>query len=307
MKEEKEENSEVNWLELIRSFIAITLLFTLLLTYTGFLDSIAKLIGLIIIVFLIVLILFLNNYLSDLREIAEILLIFILLSKIFIGPRMLVPLVAVTSQSMLHQKNNPNEWKNRLISHDIPKEKIEKFPMQNGFDRGDMIVVKTPDGKGEFNLILPFGEKKKREIFKFTWPTFFSKTKLGDVIIYERDFAHGGGEPIIHRVVGIVHIKNWSVEKIEGTLDCLTIDEINSKYIPMIVNCINTKGNCPYKSYPSTGDFNFYITKGDNNKRTDQCGSIAYPINDKQLLARGWIRLPYIGWLKLIMNSFLRI
>ncbi len=166
--------------------------------------------------------------------------------------------------------------------------------MQNGFDRGDMIFVITPNGKGK--------------ILGFEFPTLFSETKLGDVVIYERDLAHGGGEPIIHRVVGIIHVKNWTVEKVEGAMsDCVTVDDINGRFVPMILSCIGKKPDCPYKSYPTTGNFNFFITKGDNNPGIDQCGSIAYPINEKQLLARGWIRLPYIGWLKLLLNEILNL
>lgn len=234
-----------------------------------------------------------KKFVDFLREILEViitLLIIILVSRLTLGANMLVPLVAVTSQSMLHQSDS---WRNWLISQGFSNEEIEKFPMQNGFDRGDMILVITPNGKGK--------------IFDFEFPTVFSETKLGDVIIYERDFAHGGGEPIIHRVVGIAHIKNWSLDSIEGTLSCISTEEINRKYVPMLVDCINKKPNCPYKSYPKHGNFDFYITKGDNNAAVDQCGTIAYPVNEEQLLARGWIRLPYIGWLKLLLNEIINL
>lgn len=228
----------------------------------------------------------------DLGEVIVILFLIIVISRLVLGADMLVPLVAVTSQSMLHKNNE--DWKNWLIEKGISKEKIEKFPMQNGFDMGDMILVKTPNGKGKFLGI------------KF--PTLFSETKFGDVVIYNRDKEHGGGEPIIHRVVGIVKIKNFSVDSIEGTLDCLSKEDFDEKYIPFIINCINNKKEkCPYNEFPKDKDFNFYITKGDNNRGTDQCGSIAYPVNQEQLSARGWIVLPYIGWLKLILNEFIKL
>ncbi|HIE34048.1 MAG TPA: hypothetical protein EYP86_02780 [Candidatus Altiarchaeales archaeon] len=168
--------------------------------------------------------------------------------------------------------------------------RISKFPMQNGFAMGDMIITVTPDGKG---TIIPL----------------FPDTQLGDVIIYNRDKLHPGKEPIIHRVIGIVHVKDWKIESIEGTLACLTEQDFENKFIPYIGSCI--QGNsCPYADYPNSGTFRFYLTKGDNNPMPDQCGydgGIALPVNEKQLTARGWIRLPYIGWLKLILNSILSI
>lgn len=223
----------------------------------------------------------------ELLEMFAILAGFIIISKLLLGAHMLVPLVAVTSQSMLHMNDG---WKNWLIEHSIPEDRISKFPMQNGFAMGDMIITVTPDGKG---TIIPL----------------FPDTQLGDVIIYNRDKLHPGKEPIIHRVIGIVHVKDWKIESIEGTLACLTEQDFENKFIPYIGSCI--QGNsCPYADYPNSGTFRFYLTKGDNNPMPDQCGydgGIALPVNEKQLTARGWIRLPYIGWLKLILNSILSI
>ncbi len=231
------------------------------------------------------------GFLHEVGEVIVTLLAIILISRLIFGANMLVPLVAVTSQSMLHQSDS---WQTWLNSHGFSESEIRTFPMQNGFDRGDMILVISPDGKGK--------------IFGFEFPTLFSETKLGDVVIYERDLAHGAGEPIIHRIVGIIHVENWIVKSVDGTLsDCITAEDINSKFVPMVVDCQNKKTSCTYKSYPKTGNFNFYVTKGDNNPGIDQCGSIAYPVNEEQLVARGWIRLPYIGWLKLLLNEILNL
>lgn len=232
-----------------------------------------------------------REWTRDLGEVALALFAIIIVSRVLLGAQMLVPLVAVTSQSMLHA--NENSWKNWLVKEEISPEKIENFPLKSGFDMGDMILVKTPDGKGQ--------------LLGWEFPTLFSETKLGDVVIYNRDKAHGNGEPIIHRVVGIVKVRNWSVKEIEGTLTCLSQEDFENKYISFIVNCINGK-KCPYREFPSQGNFNFYLTKGDNNSQPDQCNSrIAYPVNEEQLTARGWIRIPYIGWLKLILNAFLQL
>jgi signal peptidase I len=249
------------------------------------------------------------EWLRDLGEVILILILIIVVSRLLLGAHMLVPLVAVTSCSMLHANDEigmasakfaqsigincyaSNEYKN-LEDLFSSEEEIKKLPFKNGFSIGDMIIVITPNGKGE--------------IFGFKFPTLFSETKFGDVIIYNRDKKHGDGEPIIHRVVGIVRVKNWSVEGTEGTLGCLSEEDFNNKYIPMIVNCINGKEeSCPYREYPKKENFKFFITKGDNNGGIDQCSPIAYPVNEEQLSARGWIRLPYIGWLKLILNALI--
>lgn len=234
-----------------------------------------------------------QGWVRDLGEVIISLLIIIIVSRLIFGAQMLVPLVAVTSQSMLHHSGQ-DSWRTWLMNEGIPSEKIETFPLKSGFDRGDMILVKTPDGKGE--------------ILGVEFPTLFSTTKLGDVVIYNRDKEHGRGEPIIHRVVGIVRVKNFTVTGTEGTLECLTEEDFEKKYIPWVVNCLNGK-KCPYWQFPQEGDLNFYLTKGDNNPQVDQCGSgaIAYPVNEEQLSARGWIRIPYVGWLKLILNEVLKL
>ncbi|HEX55355.1 MAG: hypothetical protein DRO94_03270 [Candidatus Altiarchaeales archaeon] len=229
----------------------------------------------------------LREWLTEVVEMLVILGAIILLSRLFLGADMLVPLVAVTSQSMLHVSDS---WKVWLQEHGISKDRIEKFPMQNGFAMGDMIVTITPDGEGTIIRLFP-------------------DTQLGDVIIYRRDKLHPGNEPIIHRVVGIVYVRDWDIEGIEGTLDCLSEDDFRNKFIPYIRDCIDGK-RCPYREFPKTGTFKFFITKGDNNPVSDQCGigtGIALPVNEEQLTARGWIRLPYIGWLKLLMNYILGI
>jgi len=56
-----------------------------------------------------------------------------------------------------------------------------------------------------------------------------------------------------------------------------------------------------YRTYPVSDSFRLYVTKGDNNRGTDQCGGIL-PVTDSQILARGWIRIPYLGWVKLVLN-----
>ena len=114
--------------------------------------------------------------------------------------------------------------------------------------------------------------------------------KLGDVVIYNRDPEHNSRltEPIIHRIVGIATIEQNNV-KVEGTLDCWTKEGILNHAEK---NKINVKN--PDKTV-------FYITKGDHNPVSDQCGNIAFPVPENQLLAKTFARIPKIGYLKLCM------
>ncbi len=224
-------------------------------------------------------------WVRDIGEVIATLVVIVVVSKLFLGAGMLIPLVAVTSGSMLHTSD---EWQNWLLSNNVSNEEISTFPMRGGFAKGDMVVTITPDGKGTIH-------------------NFFSKTELGDVIIYKRDKQHMlGAPPIIHRIVGVVKVKDWEVDSVEGVLDCLSVEEFNGRYIPYVRDCIDG-GRCLYQDFPESGDFNMYITKGDNNPRSDQCVNIALPVTDAQLTARGWITIPYLGWLKLILSVFIPI
>lgn len=240
----------------------------------------------------------------DILEIGVILAAIIILSKLFLGAHMLVPLVAVTSCSMYHEGDflgvgcpvyHSGDWDGWLLRSNISRSRIESFPLRSGFSMGDMILTIAP-GAGE--TVLPI----------------FSDTPLGDVIIYERDRApHKTGDvgPIIHRVVGIVSVRDWRVVDVTGTLSCLSVEDFEDRYIGYVRDCVDG-GVCYYSSFPETGDFSFYITKGDNNPGVDQCpitnsyaGDIALPVTDAQLTARGWIRIPFVGWAKLLLSGII--
>ena len=86
------------------------------------------------------------------------------------------PVVAVVSESMEHG-NNFDEWwgkaNNWYIENNINKQDFDSFPLKNGFDRGDIMVLK---GKNPGDI------------------------KIGDVVV----FWSAKKDPIIHRVV-----KKW--------------------------------------------------------------------------------------------------
>jgi signal peptidase I len=245
------------------------------------------------------------------RDVLEVLLslaVILVVLRLLLGANMPVPLVAVVSCSMLHEDDvigsvsygfaratGPlfaegicvydagKTWK-EWIKQRVPDADIEGFPLKSGFSVGDMILVTTPDGNG---TIFPF----------------FSRTRVGDVVIFNRDEKSRGGEPIIHRVIGIVKVQKGQVAGVEGTLDCFTEHEFESRFIPYVTSC-RQGGPCPYKTVPSGDDYEFYLTKGDNNRGSDQCNGIL-PIPSSQVIARGWIRIPYIGWLKLFLNRIM--
>lgn len=86
------------------------------------------------------------------------------------------PVVAVVSESMTHNDNFDGWWGKAgswYSERRISKSAFEKFPLKNGFDKGDIMVLK---GKKPENI------------------------KVGDVVV----FWSSKRDPIIHRVV-----KKW--------------------------------------------------------------------------------------------------
>jgi signal peptidase I len=92
------------------------------------------------------------------------------------------PVVAVISDSMEHTEDFETWWDSMELIYekqDISKEEFRQFRMSNGFNKGDIIILKG---------------KKPEEIF------------VGDIIV----FQGGQPEPIIHRV-----INRWEAEGID--------------------------------------------------------------------------------------------
>lgn len=182
------------------------------------------------------------------------------------------PLVVVESESMIHKSTWDASWyDNQGIS-------------ANGFNPiniGDIIVVKGDNPKD---------------------------ITLGDVIVYTR---YGGmtigGEPVIHRVVGIADISGSGVQT-QGTVkfedgkivtpcgnSTYSLDELRSLY----------SNDAIAKLYPNIKNeldsFRVFITKGDNNQNEDQCrwAFISYPVHQQLVQGRTKFDLPYVGYVKL--------
>lgn len=170
--------------------------------------------------------------------------------QILLGSSM--PFVIFTSGSMTHSNDI---WRIWLEDHSVPKSETSRFPFQNGINRGDIVLVTSQDS-----------------------------IKLGDVILYNRDKLYRGDQPILHRVVGIVYIGEWKINKVDGTLDCLTEEDFYRRYIPYVKNC-QQEAQCPYRNFPEDEKFEFYITKGDNNLKSDQCVGLL-PVTNAQITGK---------------------
>ncbi|MFH1055853.1 MAG: hypothetical protein V1744_07165 [Candidatus Altiarchaeota archaeon] len=231
--------------------------------------------------FLSILPAWLSPWVRDIVDVAVTVLVIIVVLKFIFRADMLVPLVVVTSDSMVHEYGD-GSWKTWMTNKGITDPTIAEFPMQNGFNMGDMILVKDPN------------------------------TALGDVIIYERDLDHltfQSKDPIIHRVVGIVHVENYQPVRSEGTLDCYRLADFN-QYVVKVIECQRSKSYCPYTRYPLTGNFKFYLTKGDHNDGSDQCSTklgISHPVTETQITGRALLRLPYLGWPKMLLSLIFQI
>lgn len=107
------------------------------------------------------------------------------------------PIVAVVSGSMEHDGNFDQWWmmpcsglkqQDLYESFKISRDAFAGFPFRNGFDKGDIMIVR--DG---------------------------SSAKVGDVIIYT---IAGQQDPIIHRVVSVSEMGGHNVYKTKGDHNC---------------------------------------------------------------------------------------
>jgi len=222
----------------------------------------------------------LKEWLRDLVDVLVTLGVILVILRVLLGAHMIVPLVVVTTGSMVHHEGS-NSWIAWLNERGVANETVMEMPLGGGFNVGDMMVTMRPEAG------------------------------LGDVIIYQRDSVYGSPdmEPIIHRVVGIVYVNESRVVGHEGTLDCFGEDDFQ-KYVGYVDECRVNMTGCPYPAVPESASYRFYITKGDANTASDQCAplmKISIPVNEAQVPAKAWLRLPYVGWLKLIMNAVIRL
>lgn len=185
------------------------------------------------------------------------------------------PLVVVESESMIHPSDT---WKQWYLDRNLTPDSYG-----GALNVGDIVLVKGDDP---------------------------NDIRVGDVVVYTKyGGAYIGGEPVIHRVVGIVEIHGdeaftYGVAGFENgsiTTPCnrnngFSLDEIRSLYSTDVVK----------KFFPGIEggleDFKLFITKGDNNAVEDQCrspGMISYPIHERLVQGRAKMDIPYLGYVKL--------
>ncbi|MFH1396318.1 MAG: signal peptidase I [archaeon] len=158
------------------------------------------------------------------------------------------PVVAVVSESMEHGLYNNqlcgqefSEFPESFDSYwnicgywyeenGISKEEFEQYPLKNGFNRGDIIVLRG---------------------------AYRDSLDVGDVLVFQGPKP----QPIIHRVVN-----EWEVD----------------------------------------GEM-FYQTKGDHNRDSFGGELGETEISEDRIIGKGWIRIPYLGWIKILFVDLLSL
>lgn len=159
------------------------------------------------------------------------------------------PIVAVVSESMEHQGNMDQWWLEQgpwYEKQGITREIFEQFPYQNGFDKGDIMIL--------------YGKKP-------------SKIYVGNILIFNARQPN----PIIHRIV-----KKWSDS---GQYHFQTKGDNNKN---SIINYIDTRGQPTIRDNPGAIEI---------LDETD--------ISENDIIGVGILRVPYLGWIKIIFTDYL--
>ena len=185
------------------------------------------------------------------------------------------PLVVVESESMVHESIAWETW------HYENNLNPQSYPFGGGMNIGDIILVKGDDP---------------------------DDIEIGDIVIYTKyDNRQIGGEPIIHRITGIVEFEN---SKVTNTIGAVDYEETLIKtpcsdedgYTLARINEIYTR-DAVRQLYPELdlNNFRLFFTKGDNNAQEDQCssGMISFPIHEDLIQGRAKFDIPYLGYVKL--------
>lgn len=197
------------------------------------------------------------------------------------------PLVVVESQSMEHNQG----WEQWYSAHGMGSESF------GAMNIGDIVLVKGDNPKD---------------------------IQIGDVIVYTKyDGNYIGGEPVIHRVVGIADIDGDSMT-VSG-LARIGHDQNNVAYL--VTPCNTNSSQSAYsisdlraaystdvmnKLYPGIENgldrFRVFITKGDNNAAEDQCvrTKISLPVHERLVQGRTKFNVPYLGYVKLGLVCMVR-
>lgn len=114
------------------------------------------------------------------------------------------PVVAVVSDSMEHNMEFNKWWEKNerwYLENGIDKEEFEKFPLKNGFNKGDIMIL--------------FGKSPEQ-------------IDIGDTIVFISHRQRPRSDPIIHRVVNKIENNTPVILKTKGDNNAQPIDGCNS-------------------------------------------------------------------------------
>lgn len=156
-----------------------------------------------------------------------------------------------------------------------PMVAVQSGSMDPNMQKGDLIVVTDP---GRFS---PESADKAGIVTRNTGEESGHQSfgNAGSVVVYDEP---GGGPPTIHRV-------HLSVEEGEDWHERADSDYFNGQSCEEIANC------------PAPHDG--YLTKGDSNPRYDQVSNIASPVRESWITGVARLRIPYLGWIRLIVTG----
>lgn len=155
---------------------------------------------------------------------------------------------------------------------------VESGSMEPNAARGDLVVVSEVSrfsGPGADPTGLVTAERAERD-----GGSYSRLGESGDVIVFSPPGRTNS--PIFHRVAFAVEEgEDWysrADSRYHGAADCAELM------------------HCPA---PHDG----YITRGDDNTRYDQAEDIAPPVEAEWIAAKGQVRIPNVGWLRLIFEE----
>jgi signal peptidase len=154
-----------------------------------------------------------------------------------------------------------------------PMVAVESGSMEPHMERGDLVIVTAPDrwtaAAASDAGIVTVAQAGDYE--RLGGP--------GDVVVYVDPDRQGS--PIIHRAHFYVDAgENW-------------YDRADRSALPPGVDDCAELLNCPA---PHAG----YVTKGDANAHYDQASGIAPPVQENWVVSKGRLRIPWLGWLRLL-------
>jgi len=233
---------------------------------------------------------YLKGFISVLKDVAvAFVIIFLIISVLFIYTGNWPPLVVVKSESMMHGTDSE----------------------VGVIDTGDMVLVKDVDEEDDI-ITYVAGEKSGHSTYG----------NFGDVIIFDKNGR--GGTPVIHRAIMWVEYNTSG-----GGFDVPELDKKNVLSVslphfkswgapvdePFVIDLGKVKNNIlgDSEAFSFENGFSGYITKGDFNPGCDQVyrlndsmGNPVGPVDIDWVIGKGRGELPWFGLIKLWADNTFR-